>query len=153
MRLWTLHPRHLDARGLVALWREALLAQKVLGGGTRGYRHHPQLVRFQSLPDPPAAIASYLAAVLQEARRRGYAFDAAKVAGSRWPEQLDETRGQLLYEWDHLRSKLQRRDPIHFHACCSIARPRAHPLFRIVPGPIRTWEVLPSSLRGQANHP
>ncbi len=43
MRLWTLHPKHLDARGLVALWREALLAQKVLRGATRGYKHHPQL--------------------------------------------------------------------------------------------------------------
>ncbi|WP_338140756.1 pyrimidine dimer DNA glycosylase/endonuclease V [Candidatus Nitrotoga sp. 1052] len=27
MRLWTLHPCYLDSRGLVALWREALLAQ------------------------------------------------------------------------------------------------------------------------------
>ena len=27
MRLWTLHPKYLDAAGLVALWREALLAQ------------------------------------------------------------------------------------------------------------------------------
>jgi len=25
MRLWTLHPKYLDARGLVALWREGLL--------------------------------------------------------------------------------------------------------------------------------
>ena len=41
MRLWTLHPQYLDPRGLVALWREALLAQKVLLGRTRGYRAHP----------------------------------------------------------------------------------------------------------------
>ncbi|MDI6747818.1 MAG: pyrimidine dimer DNA glycosylase/endonuclease V [Rhodocyclaceae bacterium] len=41
MRLWTLHPRYLDARGLVALWREARLAQAVLGGKTRGYTHTP----------------------------------------------------------------------------------------------------------------
>lgn len=32
MRLWTLHPKYLDTKGLVALWREALLAQKVLQG-------------------------------------------------------------------------------------------------------------------------
>ncbi|HEU5178767.1 MAG TPA: pyrimidine dimer DNA glycosylase/endonuclease V, partial [Burkholderiales bacterium] len=32
MRLWSLHPKYLDARGLVALWREALLAQAVLRG-------------------------------------------------------------------------------------------------------------------------
>ena len=29
MRLWSLHPSLLDQKGLVALWREALLAQKV----------------------------------------------------------------------------------------------------------------------------
>jgi hypothetical protein len=33
MRLWTLHPQYLDPRGLVALWRVALLAQQVLLGG------------------------------------------------------------------------------------------------------------------------
>jgi hypothetical protein len=38
MRLWTLHPKCLDARGLVVPWREALLAQKVLRGETRGYK-------------------------------------------------------------------------------------------------------------------
>ena len=34
MRLWTLHPKYLDARGLVALCCEALLAQKVSRGAT-----------------------------------------------------------------------------------------------------------------------
>ncbi len=34
MRLWTLHPKYLDPRGLVALWREALFAQAVLRGWT-----------------------------------------------------------------------------------------------------------------------
>jgi carboxyl-terminal processing protease len=29
MRLWSLHPKYLDAQGLVALWREALLAKAV----------------------------------------------------------------------------------------------------------------------------
>ena len=79
MRLWTLHPTHLDAKGLVALWREALLAQKVLRGGTKGYRHHPQLRRFSAVTDPPAALAAYLTAVHEEATRRGYNF---------WPELL-----------------------------------------------------------------
>ena len=37
MRLWTLHPKYLDPQGLVALWREALLARAVLQGKTRGY--------------------------------------------------------------------------------------------------------------------
>ena len=80
MRLWTLHPSHLDARGLVALWREALLAQKVLLGGTRGYRHHPQLLRFREGPAPVASIVAYLDAVAGEAEARGYAFDRSRIA-------------------------------------------------------------------------
>lgn len=60
MRLWTVHPRYLGAKGLVAAWREALLAQKVLAGRTRGYRAHPQLRRFQAHPWPPGAIAAFL---------------------------------------------------------------------------------------------
>ena len=71
MRLWTLHPQYLDSKGLVAAWREALLAQKVLAGGTKGYRHHPQLHRFQSHPEPRAAIAAFLRAIADEAVHRG----------------------------------------------------------------------------------
>src|SRR5690606_10288867 len=79
MRLWSIHPKYLDAKGLVALWREALLARAVLRGRTRGYRHHPQLDRFRSHASPRSAINAYLAAVHAEASARGYAFDRAKV--------------------------------------------------------------------------
>jgi hypothetical protein len=140
MRLWTVHPRYFDARGLVALWREALLAQKVLQGATRGYRHHTQLARFRASPDPPAAIATYLAGVLEEAKRRGYAFDGGKVAGTRLPGRIDETEGQLLYEWRHLKRKLVQRAPERYRGCRSIKAPSPHPLFRIVAGDVREWE-------------
>jgi hypothetical protein len=140
MRLWTLHPRHLDARGLVALWREALLAQKVLLGGTQGYRHHPQLARFRSLADPPGAIATYLEGVLGEARLRGYSFDESKIGRPRFAGIIDETDGQLLYEWRHLRQKLQRRDVQRYKQCRREKCPQPHPLFRIVPGEVREWE-------------
>jgi hypothetical protein len=106
MRLWTLHPKYLDARGLVALWREALLAQKVLCGTTRGYKHHPQLRRFSRLANPPAALANYLAGVHEEAVQRGYKFDASKIGTRQFRGKLKETRGQLLYEWRHLKRKL-----------------------------------------------
>src|SRR5579862_5032823 len=79
MRLWTLHPKYLDAKGLVALWREALLAQKVLRGKTKGYRHHPQLARFKAHENPVVALAAYLREVHKEAKRRGYAFDGSKI--------------------------------------------------------------------------
>src|SRR3954465_15377202 len=85
MRLWTVHPRHLDAPGLVALWREALLAQAVLLGRTRGYTRHPQLQRFQTAADPVAYITAYLRVVADEATSRGYAFDTARIVGSEAP--------------------------------------------------------------------
>jgi hypothetical protein len=140
MRLWTLHPKYLDARGLVALWREALLAQKVLRGATRGYKHHPQLQRFSGLANPSAALAGYLMAVHEEAVRRGYRFDASKIGARRSRGKLTETRGQLLYEWRHLKRKLKRRDVKRYRDLLPVKIPTPHPLFSIVPGKVRDWE-------------
>jgi hypothetical protein len=141
MRLWTVHPRHLDAAGLVALWREALLAQAVLLGRTRGYTRHPQLQRFRTAADPAACIAAYLRAVADEAESRGYAFNAARIVPSGNPvRSIAETKGQLLYEWDHLGRKLRARSPAWYRDRIARARPTAHPLFRIVAGGVRDWE-------------
>lgn len=148
MRLWTLHPRYLDSKGLVALWREALLAQKVLRGETKGYRHHPQLVRFRASSNPQAPIAKYLAGVHEEAERRGYAFDADKIATSRFLGMLVATKGQLLYEWRHLMRKLQQRDPVIHKRIRSLKAPAPHPLFRIVAGDVEEWERV--NLRSRA---
>ena len=140
MRLWTLHPKYLDAPGLVALWREALLAQKVLRGDTKGYKHHPQLIRFQALSDPSAAIAAFLDSVLEEAVDRSYRFDATKIAPHRFAGTIEETDSQLRYEWRHLNEKLKRRAPERYEEFRLIDSPIAHPLFRIVTGDVRTWE-------------
>ena len=109
MRIWSLHPQYLDRQGLLALWREGLLAQAVLLGKTAGYIHHPQLVRFRKHRDPMAAIATYLAAVHDEAARRGYKFNAHKIGNRRTRARIIETRGQLSYEWQHLKKKLSVR--------------------------------------------
>ena len=140
MRLWTVHPRYLDAKGLVAAWREALLAQKVLAGKTKGYRHHPQLARFQAQADPLAAIATFLVGLMDEAQKRGYHFDASKISPRRFTGRVAETRGQLLYEWGHLKAKLRTRAPHLARQARKITRPEPHPLFRIVPGGVRDWE-------------
>jgi Pyrimidine dimer DNA glycosylase len=142
MRLWTLHPKYLDAQGLVALWREALLAQKVLRGETRGYRHHPQLLRFANTNNPPAALAAYLKAVHEEALQRGYQFNGSKIGRRRFRGKLKETRGQLLYEWRHLKRKLRKRDPKRLRSLTAVKVPVPHPLFRMVPGAVRDWEKL-----------
>ena len=140
MRLWSLHPRYLDARGLVALWREALLAQAVLRGETRGYNHHPQLERFRVQLDPAAAIAMYLTHVQAEATRRGYGFDRGKIGECRQRTPIVVTRGQLDHEWRHLRAKLAVRDRERLAALANTVRPRAHPGFRVIAGNIEPWE-------------
>jgi hypothetical protein len=140
MRLWTVHPKYLDAKGLVALWREALLAQKVLRGATKGYQHHPQLLRFSKTKNPPAALATYLKAVYEEAGRRDYNFDATKIGRLRFRGKIKETHGQLLYEWSHLKHKLKTRDPKRLSEFASVKIPAPHPLFKIIPGGIQAWE-------------
>ena len=140
MRLWSVHPRYLDPQGLVALWREALLARAVLRGATKGYRHHPQLERFRSHASPRYAISAYLSAVHTEASSRGYAFDRTKVGSVRSTEAIAVTRGQLAYEWERLLGKLSVRSPVHYRQWRSLRSPKCHPLFRCRVGGIESWE-------------
>ena len=140
MRIWSLHPQYLDARGLVALWREALLAQAVLRGATRGYTRHPQLDRFRETQTSLGCIADYLRAVSEEAKARGYRFDAGRISRSRGARRLLVTTGQLEFEWAHLLEKLRKRAPVDYQRVRTIAVPDPHPLFRVVAGPIAEWE-------------
>ena len=140
MRLWTLHPRYLDSRGLVALWREGLLAQAVLQGKTKGYTRHPQLVRFAAQRSAEGCLAEYLRVIQSEATRRGYRFAARKISRARWTGHLIVTSGQMEHEWRHLRKKLVERSAMWWRGISHITRPRPHPLFRIVPGPVAEWE-------------
>lgn len=140
MRIWTLHPRYLDRQGLLALWREGLLAQAVLLGKTKGYVHHPQLNRFRALRSPVAGIASYLRSVYEESTQRGYDFDSSRIESNRVRRRIPETRGQLEYEWSLLKSKLTGRSPEQVRRIGKITRPRPHPLFEIIPGEVRDWE-------------
>lgn len=140
MRLWSLHPRYLDSRGLVALWREALLAQAVLRGQTKGYTRHPQLARFQSHRAPVAAIATYLSAIHVESLRRGFHFKRDLIGSARPVARIPVSRDQLAYEWAHLKAKLHRRDRVQWSAISDLPTMRPHPLFRVVNGPLESWE-------------
>lgn len=140
MRLWSLHPRYLDPQGLVALWREALLAQAVLRGDTRGYRNHPQLDRFKNHSAPLAAISRYLVAVHVEAEVRGYSFDKSKIKPTRKVVTLTVTSGQMAYEWAHLLAKLKERNPELYRKWLAIEMPEAHPMFKVLAGEVEPWE-------------
>lgn len=145
MRIWSLHPRHLDRAGLVACWRETLLAQAVLAGRTRGYRSHPQLERFRELSDPVAAVGLYLGVVADEADARGYRFDRSRIyrRGVVEVALADVTDGQIALEWAHLREKLAARSPDDLARSNDVVQPSPHPVFRIVPGPVASWERNP----------
>ena len=85
-------------------------------------------------------MARYLAAVHEEAVRRGYDFDKSKIGRRRASTQMTETRGQLLYEWEHLQRKLAIRSPVWANQWMEVSLPDPHPLFRIVAGKVREWE-------------
>jgi hypothetical protein len=140
MRLWSLHPRYLAPQGLVALWREALLARAVLRGQTHRYRYHPQVARFRAHAAPRAAISTYLHAVHAEAGRRGYSFDRSKVGAARCEAPIAVTRGQIEYEWQHLLRKLSARSPQYYRRWRTVRTPQCHPLMRRCAGGIEPWE-------------
>lgn len=140
MRLWSLHPKYLDSKGLVALWREGLLAKKVLEGKTRGYRNHPQLVRFRETTDPVVVINWYLHGVVEEAERRGFKFDRKKLRDKLPGKRVTISQGQLGYEMVHLVRKMKTRDQERWVKLRRISKVEPHPVFRVVTGGVAEWE-------------
>ena len=142
MRIWSLHPKYLDQKGIVALWRETLLARKVLEGKTKGYKKHPQLFRFKQSGSALEAINQYLALVYEDSLERGYHFDRSKIHWEYRPMILPVTEGQLNYEFYHLLNKLETRDPERFQTMAEKKEVDPHPLFKVVEGEIEDWEIL-----------
>ncbi len=143
MRIWSLHPKYLDAKGLVALWRETLLAKHVLEGKTKGYKNHPQLNRFKKLIDPLNGINHYLAEVYSEALLRDYNFDKTKFKRPSTKAAIKVTEGQIEYEFAHLLLKLKVRDKKKYLELKNEASLKAHSLFKVIKGPIEDWEIVP----------
>ncbi|PVX51079.1 hypothetical protein C7377_1412 [Balneicella halophila] len=142
MRIWSLHPKYLDAKGLVALWRETLLAKNVLENKTKGYRNHPQLLRFKATEKPVATINFYLSVIYEEANIRGYRFNKEKIGAFKEVEKIAVTSGQLNYEKEHLLRKLDQRDYAKYKQFKDLDLFEVHPLFYIVSGEIESWEKI-----------
>jgi hypothetical protein len=130
-----MHPRLLDRIGLVACWREGLLALHVLVGNTRGYTKHPQLIRWPSAD----VLACYLHGLADEADRRGYNFDRTRVICAKRYQSIPLTVGQLRYEMKHLNDKLQKRAP-ELVVVGDVLD--AHPIFHLVEGSVEPWEII-----------
>jgi DUF4097 and DUF4098 domain-containing protein YvlB len=142
MRIWSLHPKYLDAKGLVALWRETLLAKKVLEGKTVGYRNHPQLNRFKEAKRPVEVIDQYLAEIYLESVSRNFNFDIQKINWHFKKSKLTVTTGQLNYEVKHLLVKLKNRDLNKYEELKTNSTFDIHPLFKLINGDIERWELL-----------
>lgn len=147
MRLWSIHPKFLDSKGLVALWRETLLAQKVLQGKTKGYQNHPQLNRFKKQISPLEYISSYLQLVCDEADCRDYNFNRSKILFSNNNSlmPISVTSGQISYEWQHLLRKLEVRAPDLYNHYKNLIDQELHPLFHKVDGQVEDWEIVHKS--------
>lgn len=142
MRIWSLHPKYLDASGLVALWRETLLAKHVLEGKTKGYKNHPQLNRFKEEDQPLERINQYLTEVYKEAVKRDYNFNKEKIDWNFRKTQMKVTQGQLNFEIEHLKRKLKIRNKELYAAFKKINQHEVHPIFLIVDGGIESWEIV-----------
>lgn len=142
MRIWSVHPEYLDTKGLVALWRETLLAKHVLEGKTKGYRNHPQLDRFKQTDRPQDAIDQYLASVFEESAKRGYSFNRNKINWNFSPVSMQVTTGQLEYETTHLLNKLRTRNALKFIEVSNKKTLVPHPMFNVVKGEIEKWEII-----------
>lgn len=142
MRIWSLHPKYLDAKGLVALWRETLLAQYVLEGKTKGYKNHPQLNRFKKSKYPVDAINYYLGFIYSEAKSRGYKFSAEKFDQNAKKVKLSVTEGQMEYEAIHLLKKLKTRDPALYKKLKAVKTFDTHPMFKVKEGDVEDWEII-----------
>ncbi len=141
MRLWSIHPKYLDSKGLVALWREGLLAKKVLEGNTKGYIKHPQLVRFKSLEHPILGINNYLYYIFKEAKSRNFNFDLTKLRFEKEENQVIlVTFGQIEYEFNHLLIKLKKRDSKKHDLIKVDKNIVLHPMFKMIEGEIEKWE-------------
>ena len=141
MRIWSLHPKYLDTKGLVALWRETLLAKHVLEGKTKGYKNHPQLERFKKSKKPIETINHYLAEIHAEACNRNYNFDKEKIDWHFKRKKLTVTTKQLAFETNHLLKKLKQRDSEKYRDLKSKENLVTHPLFCLVEGEIESWEI------------
>src|SRR5689334_7091239 len=140
MRIWSIHPKYLDSRGLVALWRDTLLARNVLENKTKGYKNHPQLNRFKESHKASECINQYLCEIYKEAKRRNYRFNRDKIDQNYEPLTITVTTGQLDFEVKHLKAKLNLSDRKKLKEPSIAKYSESHPLFEVVEGGIEPWE-------------
>ena len=141
MRLWSLHPKYLDQKGLSGAWREGLLAQACIHGRSKAYINHPQLIRFQRSHSPVKLIRRYLICLWKEGHKRGYAFNIGLILpAARTIGKIPVNDGQVQYESGHLAAKLKTRDEVKFRALSQAETLELNDVFIVTKGGIESWE-------------
>jgi hypothetical protein len=139
----------LDNKGLGGLWHEALRAQNGLVGKVKGYANHPQLERFKAHPEPLRAIGYYLWKVFIDSKDRvnkngnPMRFNFNLIMIPVWNvDKIPVTRGQVNYELNLLRNKLEARGAIKelMSLPTEIIKCPLHLLFFMVEGDVEKWE-------------
>lgn len=111
-------------------------------GNTKGYKNHPQLIRFKAVEKPLEAINQYLAEVWDEATRRGYNFNRNKIDFDFKKIKIEVTTGQMQYEFNHLLKKLEQRDPERFKQIENLKMVDCAEIFEVKEGEIEKWEII-----------
>ncbi|MGB9937196.1 MAG: pyrimidine dimer DNA glycosylase/endonuclease V [Methanobacterium sp.] len=140
MRLWSLHPKYLDVKGLCGLWREAIMARNAILGIREGYKKHPQLERFKRQENPVIFIDTYLLNVYKESIARNYNFNRENFGNEFTKAQIEVTEGQMEYEFKHLKRKLKIRDNNKYEELKKVKFPDPNPIFNVIEGDIESWE-------------
>lgn len=142
MRLWSIHPKYLDSKWLVACWREGLLAKNVLLWNTKWYKNHPQLNRFKASFDQIKSIDAFLYQIYLEAKSRGYNFTLSKINKIDLAWIISVTKWQLDYEFSHLLSKLELRDNCKYRELLKEKNIESNSIFKIIDWEIEKWEII-----------
>lgn len=144
-------------------WQRFIICDVCKGTGKikTPYYNHPQLFRFKETLNENA-MSIYLYHIWYEANKRGYKFDHSKIKQIDVIEQIKDldhnkltvTKGQLIFEINHLQKKLKTRDRKKYievskeiewreganHLYYNENKIKVNPLFKIINGNKEQWE-------------
>ena len=140
-RIWSLHPKYLDGIEIFFLWRNCIMAKKILDGTEKVNRKFPHLARFESSSNPIGAINIYLSEVYKIASTHGKNFKLDKFDDSFKDISLNVTKGQMEYEVELFKKKLRNRSSDTNALIFKIKIIEPNPLFKVVEGNKEAWDI------------
>jgi hypothetical protein len=114
-------------------------------GKTKGWKNHPQLIRFKNHNAPIHAIGFYLFIIYNEGCKRGYSYNKSKMFKIvEKVSMINISKEQLAYEFEILKNRVRGRDHTKFLELLEFGKkesyPKPHPLFHVIDGKVALWE-------------